>query len=67
MVNPGFGRELYSIRNADPQGEVPYRCTRPDKSGMVWSSDGSEVSRFQPDKSDAVSKSDTVLEFWSED
>lgn len=30
-------------------------------------SDGSEVSRFQPDKSDAVSKPDTVLEFWSED
>lgn len=32
MVNPGFGWELYSIRNADPQGEVPYRCARPDNS-----------------------------------
>lgn len=26
---------IYSIRNANPQGEVPYRRTRPDKPGIV--------------------------------
>ena len=56
MVNLGFGREYISIRNANPQGEVSYRCTRLDKS-----------EDKSADRSDIVTRADKsgmVSRFW---